>query len=218
VIQLDPKGFGGFTVEEDLVRAGASLGLSQLVRQAAESHLSGVEALVGIPGWVGGAVKMNAGGAFGDIGQVTERVKVMDAHGQTLYRERDDLAFGYRTSNISAKFVVEVELRLAEDDEKRIAKLMKEIWFAKKNSQPMANRSAGCVFKNPRGLSAGAQIDQAGLKGTKIGGAVVSRKHANYIIATGDATAKDVRDLIDLIRAKVHERTETYLELELEIW
>ena len=142
----------------------------------------------------------------------------MDAHGQTLYRERDDLAFGYRTSNISAKFVLEVELRLAEDDEKRIAKSMKEIWFAKKNAQPMSNRSAGCVFKNPRGMSAGALIDQCGLKGTKIGGAIISRKHANYIVATAETKAEDVKKLIELILDKVNEKFETVLELELEIW
>ncbi len=218
VIQLDPKGFGGLTIEENLVRIGASSSLSKLVSGSAEAHLSGVEPLVGIPGWVGGAVKMNAGGSFGDIGQVVERVKVMDTRGTTFYREKDDLAFGYRSSNISARFILEVELRLAEDDEKRIAKFMKEIWFAKKNSQPMANRSAGCVFKNPRGMSAGALIDQTGLKGTRVGGAAVSRKHANYIVAGPEATSKDVRDLIDLIRTRVHERTETYLELELEIW
>ena len=168
VIQLDPKGFGGFAVVEgELVRAGASLGLPKLVRAAAEARLSGVEPLVGIPGWVGGAVRMNAGGAWGDIGQVVERVKVMDSHGQVFWRDRDDLAFGYRRSNVAARFVLAAELRLAEDDETRIAKFMKEIWFAKKNAQPMNHRSAGCVFKNPRGMSAGALIDQCGLKGTK---------------------------------------------------
>lgn len=218
VIQLDAKGFGGFSVEEDLVRAGASMGLSKMVREAASAHLGGMESLVGIPGWVGGAVKMNAGGAFGDIGQIIERVKVMDTRGQVFYREKDDLAFGYRASNISARFILEAEIRLIEDDEKRITKQMKEIWFHKKNTQPMANRSAGCIFKNPRGMSAGALIDQAGLKGTKSGGAFVSRKHANYIMAGDGTTAKDVRDLIDVIRKKVHERFDIYLELELEIW
>lgn len=218
VIRLDPKGFGGFSVEENLVRAGASLSLSKLVRDAARAHLSGLECLVGIPGWVGGAVRMNAGGAFGDIGQTVERVKVMDTHGQLFYREKDDLAFGYRRSNISARFILEVELRLMEDDERRIAKMMKEVFFHKKNTQPVAHRSAGCIFRNPRGMSAGALIDQAGLKGTKIGGAFVSRKHANYILAGDDTTAKDVRDLIDLIRAKVRERNDITLELEVEIW
>jgi len=218
VIQLDRKGFGGFSVEEDLVRAGASLGLSKLVRDAARNHLSGLESLVGIPGWVGGAVRMNAGGAFGDIGQTIERVKVMDARGEVFYREKDDLAFGYRRSNISARLILETELRLIEDDDKRIARQMKQVWFHKKNSQPVASRSAGCVFRNPRGMSAGALIDQAGLKGTRIGGAFISRKHANYILADDDAIAEDVRGLIDLVRTRVHERTEIYLELEIELW
>ena len=218
VIQLDRKGFGGFSIEEDLVRAGSSLSLSKLVRDAARSRLSGLEALVGIPGWVGGAVKMNAGGAFGDIGQTVERVKVMDARGEVFYREKDDLAFGYRRSNISARLILETELRLIEDDEKRIARQMKQVWFHKKNTQPVASRSAGCVFRNPRGMSAGALIDQTGLKGTRIGGAFISRKHANYILVDDEATAADVRELIDLVRTQVHERTEIYLELEIELW
>ncbi|NIA22463.1 MAG: UDP-N-acetylmuramate dehydrogenase [Anaerolineaceae bacterium] len=202
VIQLDPKGFGGLSITEDLIRAGASLGLSKLVRGAVRAHLAGLEPLIGIPGWVGGAVRMNAGGKFGDISQVVERVKVMDSRGQTFYRERDGLAFGYRTSNISARFILEAEFRLGEDDERRITRFMKEVWISKKNSQPVANRSAGCIFKNPRGLSAGALIDQAGLKGARVGGASVSRKHANYIVANKEATAKDVRDLIELVRAE----------------
>jgi len=218
VIQLDARGFGGFAVEEDRLRAGASLPLMKLVRGAAEAHLSGAEALVGIPGWVGGAVKMNAGGAFGDIGQTVERVKVMSALGELFYREKDDLAFGYRTSNVSARFILEVDLRLMEDDEKSILKRTKEVWFHKKNTQPVASRSAGCIFRNPRGMSAGALIDQAGLKGAKVGGAAVSRKHANYIVAGQACSARDVRELIDLVRGRVHERFDVYLELEIDIW
>jgi UDP-N-acetylmuramate dehydrogenase len=218
VIQLEATGFGALAIEENLVRVGAALPLAKLVHGAAEARLSGLEALVGIPGWVGGAVRMNAGGTFGDIGQVVERVRVMSARGEIFFREKDDLAFGYRTSNINARFILEAELHLLADDEDRILKRMKEVWFHKKNTQPVANRSAGCVFKNPRGMAAGALIDQAGLKGTKIGGAFVSRKHANYIVAGDKCTTQDVRDLIELVRTKVHERFDVYLELEIEVW
>ena len=220
VIQLDPAGFGHIAVEEDLLRAGAAAPLAKVVAEAARGGLAGVECLVGIPGSVGGALRLNAGGTHGDIGQTVERVKVMDAHGQTYYRERDDLLFGYRTSNITAKFILEAELRLMPDVPRAITSRMKRIWIAKKNSQPMSAPSAGCVFRNPRGLSAGMMIDQCGLKGIGVGGAVVSRKHANYIVIKDKEAAKaaDVLALVELVRNAVKERFSVSLELEIEIW
>jgi len=219
VVQLDPAGFGRITVEEDLLRAGAAAPLPKVVAEAARAGLAGIECLVGIPGSIGGAVCMNAGGARGDIGQTVERVKVMDARGQTFHRERDDLLFGYRNSNIVARFILEVELRLMPDAPKAIAALMKKIWIAKKNTQPMNAACAGCIFKNPRGLAAGMMIDQAGLKGAAVGGAAVSRKHANYIIVKDKAAkAADVLALIDLVQKAVKERFGVTLEPEIEIW
>jgi UDP-N-acetylmuramate dehydrogenase len=220
VVQLDAEVFGKIAVEEDLLRAGAAAPLPKVVAAAARSGLSGVECLVGIPGSVGGAVRMNAGGAHGDIGQTVECVKVMDAQGQTFHRERDDLAFGYRTSNISARFILEAELRLISDAPKAIEARMKKIWIARKNTQPINAASAGCVFKNPRGLSAGLLIDQAGLKGASVGGALVSRKHANYIVIRDKAAARaaDVLELIELVRRTVKERFDVFLELEVQVW
>ncbi|MDP6380553.1 MAG: UDP-N-acetylmuramate dehydrogenase, partial [Phycisphaerae bacterium] len=218
VVQLAPQNFRKITIEEDLVRAGAAAMLNKVISAAARAHLGGLGCLVGIPGTVGGAVKMNAGGAFGDIGQSVERVKVMDTYGHTFYRERDGLAFGYRASNISARFILDVELRLAPDTERAIIQRMKQIWIARKNTQPVTYGSAGCIFKNPRGMSAGALIDQSGLKGTKVGKAMVSRKHANYIVVQGRGKAGHVRELIETIREKVYERFGTYLELEIEVW
>jgi UDP-N-acetylmuramate dehydrogenase len=218
VVQLDAEGFGRIAVEEDLLRAGAAAPLAKVVAEAARQSLSGIECLVGIPGTIGGGVRMNAGGAHGDLGATVERVKVMDSRGQVFYRERDDLAFGYRTSNIAAKFVLDVELRLMPDSEKAIAARMKKIWIAKKNSQPMNAASAGCVFKNPRGLSAGFLIEQAGFKGAAVGGARVSRKHANYIVVGDKAKAADVLALVEQIQKAVKERFDADLELEIEVW
>jgi UDP-N-acetylmuramate dehydrogenase len=219
VVQLDPEGFGHVAVEDDLLRAGAAAPLPKVVAEAARAGLAGVECLVGIPGSLGGALRMNAGGAHGDVGQTVERIKVMDAQGQTFQRERDDLLFGYRTSNIAARFILEAELRLVPDLPKAVSARMKKIWIARKNTQPMNAASAGCVFKNPRGLSAGLLIDQAGLKGAGAGGAVVSRKHANYIVIK-DKTAKaaDILALIDLVQKTVKERFSVLLEPEIEIW
>jgi UDP-N-acetylmuramate dehydrogenase len=220
VVQVDRRGFGEVAVEEDLLRLGAGVPLPKVVEEAARHGLSGVECLVGIPGSVGGGIRMNAGGAFGDIGQTVERVKVMDTRGQTFYREREDLVFGYRTSNISARLILAAELRLMPDAEKAIVARMRKIWIARKNTQPTGAPSAGCIFKNPRGMSAGALIDQAGLKGKAVGGAVVSRKHANYILIKDRqaATAADVLALMDEVRKTVKERFDVYLELEIDVW
>jgi UDP-N-acetylmuramate dehydrogenase len=219
VVQLDPEGFGYVAVEDDLLRAGAAAPLPKVVAEAARAGLAGVECLVGIPGSLGGALRMNAGGAHGDVGQTVERIKVMDAQGQTFQREREDLLFGYRTSNIAARFILEAELRLVPDLPKAVSARMKKIWIARKNTQPMNAASAGCIFKNPRGLSAGLLIDQAGLKGAGAGGAAVSRKHANYIvIKEKTAKAADILALIDLVQKTVKERFSVLLEPEIEIW
>src|SRR5208282_4306257 len=119
----------------------------------------------------------------GDIGNAIESVTTMNEDGEIFTRYRDDLAFAYRSTNLTAKFILDAQFRLEADDPHRILKQVKEIWIYKKNTQPLVARSAGCIFKNPRGLSAGAMIDKAGLKGRRIGGAYVSDRHANFILA-----------------------------------
>ena len=201
-----------------VVTAGAGKDVQKLVLECTHAGLSGLECLAGIPGSVGGEVKMNAGGAFGDIGSAVRSVTVMDTQGRVSVRDKDDLVFEYRKSNITAKFVLEAAFGLSEDDPQRIMTKVKEIWMYKKNSQPLADKSAGCVFKNPRGLSAGALIDQAGLKGTVVGGAEVSTKHANFITARKGAKAADVLALINQIKDRVGEKFDVKLETEVVIW
>ena len=198
--------------------AGAGKDVQKLVLECTHAGLSGLECLAGIPGSIGGSIKGNAGGAFGDIGSAVRTVTVMDTHSRVSVREKDDLVFEYRKSNITAKFVLEATFGLAEDDPQRIMTKVKEIWMYKKNSQPLADKSAGCVFKNPRGLSAGALIDQAGLKGATVGGAEVSTKHANFITARKGAKAADVLALIDQIKDRVSEKFDVKLETEVVIW
>lgn len=200
------------------VKAGAGADMGKLVLRCVRDGLSGLECLTGIPGTIGGCVKMNAGGAFGDIGSVVESVQVMTADAEVFTRSREDLAFAYRSTNITSPFILSAEFRLTEDDPQRILRQVKQSWIYKKNTQPLGHGSAGCVFKNPRGLSAGALIDRAGLKGKRIGGAYVSQKHANFVIADAGSTASDVLKLINLIRETVYHKSEVYLELEVEVW
>jgi UDP-N-acetylmuramate dehydrogenase len=161
---------------------------------------------------------MNAGGKFGDIGSVVQTVQVMDAQGNIFQRTKDDLVFDYRSTNISSPFILNVTLELDEDDPQAILKHTKEIWMYKRNTQPLNTKNAGCIFKNPRGLSAGALIDQAGLKGLRVGNAEVSEKHANFIIAKPGCTSADVMELIKIVRDRVFDKNQIHLESEVKIW
>jgi UDP-N-acetylmuramate dehydrogenase len=218
VIQLKTENFSQMNFDKDSVSAGAGAELGNLLFTCARKGLSGLEPLAGIPGSVGGSVRMNAGGNFGDIGAVVESATLMDKDGKIFEKKKPELQFDYRRTNITAKFILEAKISLAEGNPEQITRNIKEIWVFKKNNQPLNTINSGCIFKNPRGLSAGAMIDRAGLKGLQIGGAIVSEKHANFIIAQKGCTSRDVMRLIDLIREKVRNQFNLELELEIEIW
>jgi len=218
VFRLDDDYWRKVSFNGTIVEAGAGAEIQKLVLKTARQGLTGLECLAGIPGTVGGAVRMNAGGKFGDIGARVNRVAVMDSTGNVFDRLKDDLVFDYRSTNISAPFIVGATFHLDEDDPDRLAKRLKEIWMFKRNSQPLNTKNAGCIFKNPRGLSAGALIDQAGFKGMRVGGAEVSTVHANFIIAHKGCQADDVLKLIKIVREKVYEKNHIELESEVKIW
>jgi UDP-N-acetylmuramate dehydrogenase len=218
VIKLEAEQFAQIEFEGEEVTAWAGAELSKLVLTCVEKGLSGIEALTGIPGSVGGAVKMNAGGNFGDFGAAVESVTLMDGQGNVFEKSKPELVFDYRRTNITAKFILNARLKLNTADSEQIMRTVKEIWIYKKNNQPLNTRNSGCIFKNPRGVSAGALIDRAGLKGLQIGGAVVSEKHANFVIAEKGCTSRDVKRLIEAIKQRVKEQFNTELELEIEVW
>jgi UDP-N-acetylmuramate dehydrogenase len=192
--------------------------LSKLVLACVKKGLSGLEGVAGIPGSVGGAVRMNAGGTFGDIGASADSVVLMDSEGEVFERQKPDLEFQYRWTNITAKFILAAKIKLTPADPDQILRTIKEIWIYKKNTQPLNTKNAGCVFKNPRGLSAGALIDRAGLKGKQIGGAQISEKHANFFVAHEGCASADILKLLNLARQTVKDQFDIELELELEIW
>ncbi|HEX8912230.1 MAG TPA: UDP-N-acetylmuramate dehydrogenase [Humisphaera sp.] len=218
VFRLDTEYFRRVEVKGTTLDVGAGADMQKLVLKTVRQGLAGIECLAGIPGTIGGGVRMNAGGKFGDIGAVVTRVTVMSADGTVFDRHKDDLVFDYRSTNISAPFILGAQLELDEDDPDRILRKTKEIWMYKRNTQPLNTKNCGCIFKNPRGLSAGALIDQAGLKGMRVGGAEVSEKHANFIIAHPGAKADDVMRLVKVIREKVWEKNQIHLESEVKIW
>jgi UDP-N-acetylmuramate dehydrogenase len=161
---------------------------------------------------------MNAGGRWGEIADVVREITVVDADGVPRTLDAEEAGFSYRHSLLQDTIICQARLELTLDDPARIRQQFMEIWDKKKHSQPLDQASAGCIFKNPSGQSAGALIDQAGLKGHSIGGASVSQDHANFIIAKEGATAADVCELISHIRQQVFDRFGLELETEIEIW
>lgn len=218
VLRIAGEGFSEVEFDGNTVRAGAGVSLAHLISLCVNQGLGGLEVCAGIPGTLGGALHGNAGGRNGDIGQFVSAVNVVTSQGERFTRKNDELSFAYRFSSINELAILDCEFELATADPEVITQRMRQFWIMKKATQPLSFQSAGCIFKNPRGLSAGALIEQAGLKGTRIGGAEISDRHANFIVTDPEATADDVLRLIDLSRSKVAEQFGVDLEVEIEIW
>jgi UDP-N-acetylmuramate dehydrogenase len=200
------------------VTAGAGLPTSVLLAESRRRGLGGLECLVGYPASVGGAARMNAGGRWGETGARVEEVVAVDPSGEIVRLSAADCAFGYRRSSLGRRLVVEVVFRLPEVDPAPYRTRIESIHREKSAAQPLSEPSAGCVFRNPAGASAGRLIDEAGLKGRSLGGAMVSTVHGNFIVNRGGAAAADVLRLIDAVRDEVLRRFGVTLETEVEIW
>jgi UDP-N-acetylmuramate dehydrogenase len=201
------------------VQAAAGVDITKLVRMTVDRGLSGLECLAGIPGSLGGIIRMNAGGRYGCVADVVREVRVMLRDGAIETRPQAACGFAYRDSALRDGIVLAASLVLAPGDPARLLGRFREIWASKSGEQPaVAARSAGCLFKNPPGAAAGRLIDEAGLKGHRCGGAEISRRHANFVVAHPGAAAQDVIDLISIARERVLEGTGIELQLEVEIW
>ena len=216
VLRLAEPAFCQVGVERKRVRVGCGTALSALISQAARQALAGLETLVGIPGTVGGALRQSAGDRSGEIGQHLRRVEVVDPGGQIMTREHEEITD--TAGAFDDPVILSAEFELDSDAPDAIVKRMRKAWIQRKRIQPFSFQAACRVFKNQRGLSAGALIAQAGLAGAKVGGAEVSERDANYIIANPGATSRDVLRLIYFVRSQVLERFNSELELELSIW
>lgn len=199
------------------VRAGAGVSLTALSRETLRRGLMGLERLCGIPGTLGGAIAMNAGAYGGQIIDVLRRVKVL-RQGEIVWEEVNPQDFGYRKSPYTwpKAIVLEAELELAPDDG-TAKEVMDNCYRARREKQPLEYPSAGSYFKRPEGHFAGALIEQCGLKGTTVGGAQVSEKHAGFLINRGNAVAGDVQSLEKLVREKVLQQTGVRLEREVKL-
>ena len=219
VIQLarEPNGFrfDGRRVE---VPTAANLGTT--VMTCAKRHLGGMEGLIGVPGTVGGALHMNAGAYGTQIGDVVRAVTVYRGSTQRLEVQRtEEVHFEYRHSSFAADdIILSATLELPGKPYGEILERIKQCNEKRRASQPINEKSAGCIFKNPPGYSTGKLIDELGMKGMGIGGAVISERHGNFIVNRNGATASDIFRLIDLIRERVHAAFGVELQEEVIVW
>ena len=200
------------------IRAGAGTAMAALVKRATIEGLAGIEFGISIPGSVGGAVWANAGAHGGEMKDVVRRVRAWSAAEGTMDLDPADCAFAYRDSRFKAtgEAVLGAEMELQHGDRERIAARVAELQAHRRATQPLAEHNAGSVFRNPPGDYAGRLIDEAGLKGFRIGSASVSTLHANFIVADRGGRARDVRAVGDHVRGVVSERFGIELRYEIE--
>ena len=206
-------------IEGTILVAGAGALLSKAAQTAAAAGLGGLEFAAGIPGSVGGAVVMNAGAYGGEMKDVLQNVKVLTEEGELLILTTEELELGYRHSCVPERkyIVVEATMELAAKPEEEIRAYMAELRAKRVEKQPLEYPSAGSTFKRPEGYFAGKLIMDAGLRGYTVGGAQVSEKHCGFVINKGDATAADVRQLMQDVHDRVKEQFDVELEPEVKM-
>ena len=219
VLHLESPAFADVRVEGRVVTVGAAVPLTALISQSARAGLAGLESLTGIPGTVGGALRTNAGNRQAVIGQYVRSATVVDAADEVRVRDRDDLNLADRGSNFDDPLILSAEFELEHDEPEAVVKRMRRIWIVKKEGQPYGHQSSGYIFKNFNpDLSAATLIEQAGLKGARQGGAEVSERNANFIVAQPGARADDVLRLIDHVRQQVRKQFGYELETQIQVW
>ena len=207
-------------LDNNRIRVAAGVTMTRAAVYAANLGLSGLEFAHGIPGTVGGGVYMNAGAYGGEIVQICESVDVMDMDGKIATYSNEEMEFSYRHSMLEEKggIVISAVFRLTPKPQEEIKAQMKDLMARRSASQPLDLPSAGSAFKRPVGGYAAALIDQAGLKGYRVGNAAISQKHAGFAVNLGDATAEDVKNLLAQVSDIVFQKSGIRLEPEVRIW
>jgi UDP-N-acetylmuramate dehydrogenase len=218
VIRLSAPAFCEIRQVDTALHAGSGATMQGVITEAVRAGLAGLEQIVGIPGTVGGALHGNAGSHGGDVGQFTCAATVMTRSGEIVERGQDDLQFAYRRSSLDDLAILQASFELDREDPDEITRRMQKLWIVKKAQQPNTDERVGCIFKDPRGMRADELIEEAGLKGTQIGGAEVCERNPNYILAHEGASSADVLRLTDLMRNQVNDRLGVELEPQLDVW
>ena len=207
------------SVDGTVITAGAGAILAKVATTAMENSLTGMEFAHGIPGTLGGAVTMNAGAYGGEMKDILVSVRVINDDGEVITVEASDLKLAYRYSTVPKNHyvVLEATMKLSNGDREAIKETMAELAAKRREKQPLEYPSAGSTFKRPEGYFAGKLIEDAGLKGYQVGGAMVSKKHSGFVINYDNATANDILTLIDNVREKVYEQFGVELETEVKV-
>lgn len=217
VIRLSARGFGGVTVDGDLVKAGAAAPDVKVARAAADAALSGLAFFRGIPGSIGGALRMNAGAYGGETKDTFVTARALDRQGRLVVLDAAAMGFHYRHSDAPEGLIfTEATFRGEPGDRADILAAMEKITDSREATQPVKSRTGGSTFKNPAGGKAWQLVDQAGCRGLLVGGAQVSELHCNFLLNTGDATAADIERLGETVRKRVFETAGVRLEWEIK--
>ncbi|MFQ6677238.1 MAG: UDP-N-acetylmuramate dehydrogenase [Fidelibacterota bacterium] len=212
------KSFRKLRISGNKIFAESGVMLGHLVKESMKNHLTGLESMIGVPGTIGGALKMNAGAFGSEISNCLKNIRVMNFSGIIKELEVSAIEFSYRFSTIKEnEIIISAEFELEEASTETISKKREMASLGRKDTQPLRFRSAGSVFKNPKpDLAAGFLIDKAGLKGKRIGDSEISKQHGNFFINHGQAKASDIIDLIRIARKKVYEKFDIMLDLEIK--
>jgi len=205
------------TITGEILQVGAGYSLPKLAIETANRGLTGLEFASGIPGFVGASIAMNAGAYNSSMSEVIETVEVLDKNFEFITIKKEDLDFQYRSSIFKKEpkyIIVSATIRLATGDKEEILKKMTKRRLKRFESQPLDKPSAGSIFRNPEGFHSGELIEKSGLKGYSIGGAQVSEKHANFIVNNGNATGKEIVELIQKVKETVKQKYNVDLILE----
>ena len=217
VIRLSPRGFGEVTADGDTVRAGTAALDKRVVEVAAQAGIGGMEFLFGIPGSIGGALRMNAGANGGETKDVLAEAHGVTRKGEHVTFSNADMKFVYRSHGVDEGIIFTSALfRGQMTDQEAIRTRMAEVQTHRETAQPIREKTGGSTFKNPPGHSAWKLIDAAGCRGLRVGGAQVSEMHCNFLINTGDATAHDIETLGETVRKRVKENSGIELHWEIK--
>lgn len=206
-----------YRLQDEFLTAQCGASLSALTHTTLNKNLAGFETLYGIPATIGGALAMNAGGKYGDIFDTLYWVKVLDEDLKVTTLKKDEVNYSYRNGGLGNRIAIEACFRLKEARQEELAERYNEVKEYKTRTQPLNKKSAGCIFRNPPHMSASFLIEEAGLKSARVGDAVVSDKHSNFIINEGKAGSDDVLKLMDTIKATVYSMFNVELEEEILI-
>lgn len=218
VIRLTAPAFTLLEWDGKRVTAGGGGQLFDLIAFAVRQGLTGLETLVGLRGTVGGSVRCNVGDRYGEISQTVRQITVLTDAGKIQVRTREELTFAEHQSDIDEPVILSVVFEMDRDDPIAVLKRMRKAWILRKAAEPLSFQPAVRIFRDPPGQTAAALIDRAAMTKARVGGAELSERNSNYVVAHPGTTAADILNLIDHVRARVRERIGAILERELHVW